>query len=203
MALSHIGVDKEIANFDTESSEEARACRRFFDITRKIVLKETQWSFAREFAALALVDSDLDNGWGYSYRYPAACVDLIKLGYPGVTRTDYAFDFEDILLMPKVQYTMGKDAHGQLIFCNIIDAYASYTIDQEDTSRFTAGAELAMSYKLASLIVPRLSGGDFFKMKQDLMQYYMIELSNARRDDLLQNSSPCRPASELVKVRQW
>jgi len=201
IALSHIGVDKEIANIDTEKSEEARACRRFFDITRKQFLRETHWNFASEFKPLALVTEDTDIGFAYAYRYPADCMDVRKIGYPGEYDIDCLYDPIDAIVMPKSNYKVGRDVHGKLIYTNIDSAFIYYTMDQEDTSVFSSNAIMAMSYRLASLIVSRLSGGDFFKMRQELMQLYIMELSNARRDNNLEDSSPRRHESELVRVR--
>ena len=54
LAISHLGIGKEIANVETEQSQEAKACRRYFDMAKKITLGDVDWTFATKFATLNL-----------------------------------------------------------------------------------------------------------------------------------------------------
>ena len=56
MAISHLGVGKEIENFDTENSEEANACRRFYRVALEASLRDFSWPFATQNITLALIE---------------------------------------------------------------------------------------------------------------------------------------------------
>ena len=81
LALGHLGIGKDIANLDTESSQEAKAMRRYYDICRRTVLQEFTWPFATKFVTLGLVEEDPTDAeeWAFSYRYPADCLFLRRL----------------------------------------------------------------------------------------------------------------------------
>jgi len=52
MALSHLGVGYEIQNIETEQSQEATACRRYYDIALQTTLTDYPWPFAIVTSAL-------------------------------------------------------------------------------------------------------------------------------------------------------
>ena len=79
MAISNLGTGKEIGNIDTENSQEASACRRFFDIALEAVLRDFAWPFANVTASAGLVDTNPTTEWGFSYRYPTSCLRLIRI----------------------------------------------------------------------------------------------------------------------------
>ena len=63
LALSHLGVGKEIGNLDTEKTEEAVAMRRFYESARDATLRDFPWPFATRMVALALVASPPTQWW--------------------------------------------------------------------------------------------------------------------------------------------
>ena len=69
LAISHLGIGKTIANLELEKSQEAIACRRFYDTVRDSSLRDFPWPFAGKIQALALVS----NEWLYAYQYPSDC----------------------------------------------------------------------------------------------------------------------------------
>jgi len=79
LAISHLGIGKEIQNLDTDNSEEAVACRRYFETSLKAVFRAYNWSFANRIATLNLVETNPNNEWTYSYRYPSDALKLIKI----------------------------------------------------------------------------------------------------------------------------
>src|SRR5438046_2758921 len=79
MAISLIGIAKEIANLDSENSAEAKACRRFFANVRDTVLGDFPWPFATKFATLSLVQTDPNDDWGFSYNYPSDALKIRRI----------------------------------------------------------------------------------------------------------------------------
>ena len=64
MALSNIG--KGVIENMEEGVENARACKLFYDPTRREVLRSFPWGFAHRIERLAVVDVDVP-GWDFAY----------------------------------------------------------------------------------------------------------------------------------------
>lgn len=191
MAISHLGIGKEIANLDTEQSEEASACRRFFDIARKTVLGDLNWTFATKFAVLGLVESDPSDEWDYSYRYPVDCITLRRIlsGVRSDTRRT------------RVPFKILRDTSGRLIYTDEESAEVEYTEDIEDIEVFPPETVLALSFKLAALIAPRLTGGDPFKLGDKMLGLYEAELRNAKKKNMNEEVQDLPGESEFITVR--
>ena len=169
MAISHLGVSKEIANGDTENSKEASACRRFYDLARQATLKDIVWPFASKYATLNLIEENPNDDWSYSYRYPSDCLFFRKI-LSGV---------RDDTEASKIAYEISQDASGLIILTDLEDATCKYTVDVEDETYFQPDFVMAISYRLAYYIAPRITAGDPFNLGQKAMTNYTIELSKA------------------------
>jgi len=191
MAISHLGIGKEIANLETEQSSEASACRRFYDSARKAVLGDIYWSFATKFATLNLIESSPNDEWDYSYRYPTDCLDFRRI-LSGM-RQDTANS--------RIIYKLGQDTSGRLIYTDQENAEAEYTVNVEDPGLFTEEFILALSFRLASYIAPRITGGDPFKMKEEMLGQYEIELGKAKKKNLNEENLDRIPQSEFITTR--
>src|SRR5688500_15854934 len=122
LALSHLGIGKEIANHETETSAEARACRRFLEVSRKATLSDFGWPCAARIATLTLKEEDPNEEWAYSYNYPAECLKFKRI--LSGTRNDTA--------QTRVPYKIANETEGTVIYSDAEDAQAEYTIDISD-----------------------------------------------------------------------
>jgi len=197
MALSHLGVSKEIANLETERSAEASACRRFYDMTRDEVLRGFPWPFATKFAALGLVsDSDDDDHgndeWDYAYRYPTDCLKMrrIKSG----TRNDSRSS--------RVPYIIAKDDEGKLIYTDQEDAEAEYTVLVDDPGLYPPDFVMALSLRLAAYIAPRLTAGDPFKMGDRSLKLYVLSQATAEANAVNEQQDEDTPDPDLIRARE-
>jgi len=191
MAISHLGMGKEIANLDTEQSKEASACRRFYDVARQAVLMDYDWTFATKEAVLNLIEEEPNDDWLYSYRYPVDCLSLRKI-LSGSRRDT---------LSSKVPYKISKDSSGKLVFSDQEDASVEYTEDVEDPTYFSTPFTIALSFKLAAYIAPRVTAGDPFKLKSEMLAQYALELDNAKKADMNEEVQDLMPQSESLTVR--
>lgn len=191
MAISHLGIGKEIANVDTEQSEEASACRRFYESAKKATLADHTWAFASKEAVLGLITASPTDEWDFSYRYPVDCVDMrrIKSGL----RTDTS--------KSRVPYKILKDDSGLVIYTDQEDAEVEYTVNIEDPEFFSAEFSLALSFSLAGYIAPRLTGGDPFKMKEEMLGQYALELGRAKKKAMNEETPDQKPESEFITTR--
>src|SRR5688500_10652792 len=184
-ALSHLGVGKEITSL-TERSEEARALNRFYDVALDALLSEFDWPFARKEAALNEAESEPVEGWSYAYRYPADCVSLRRM-VSGIHPED-----KD----SQIKYAQGKDDLGQVIYTNQPDAVAQYTTNDVPESQFPADFGMALSYRLAALIAPRLSGADSIKLIDASLKLYEMYAARAKARTANESKRPMPGGSE-------
>lgn len=194
LALSHLGIGKEIANLDNEKSQEAVTMRRFYDQTRDAVLRDFPWSFATRFGALALVAAPPTetSEWDYSYRYPTDCLMLRRI------QTDVRIDTNQ----SRIVFKTGRDSQGQLIYTDEANAKVEYTFREEDPSRYPADFILAFSLRLAHYAAPRLTGGDPFKLGNRAIQLYLQEISMAQASSGNETVPDQVPDAEAIRARE-
>lgn len=191
LAISHIGIGKEISNLDTDSSEEAKACRRYYETAKKITLADVDWSFATKFATLNLIETTPTDEWDYSYRYPSDCLSLRRI------KSGIRSDNQD----SRIPFKIVSDATGLLIYSDQPEAAVEYTYNVTSAALFTEEFKLALSFRLAEFIAARLTGGDPFKIKQEMMQQYNMEIGKAIKKNNNEEVGDQMPESEFIRVR--
>lgn len=190
LAISHLGVGKEIANM-TERSQEASSCNRYFDIALNKVLEDFNWSFVKKTQVLNLISEEYSNDLKYSYRAPSDCLKVVKI-LSGLYNES---------VHEQVYFKTAKDDQGKIIITNQPLAEVEYIEDTEDINLLPSGFALALSYKLAELIAPRLSKGDPYKNKRELRAAYEDEIETAKKNDANQQPKKPEPESEFIKAR--
>lgn len=192
LALSHIGVGKEVANLDTEKSQEAQACRRYYDLALESTLRDFDWPFATKYQALALVENDPNDEWGFSYRYPPDCIKIRKI--LSGTRNDNR--------QSRVPFIEAQDDSGKLIFTDQSEAQIKYTPFTTNTSIYPQDFIMALSFRLAVYIAPRVTGGDPFKVGERAIRLYQYELTRAYANSGNEEQEEETPESEYIRSRE-
>lgn len=192
LALSHLGVGKEISNVETDRGEEATVCRRFFDIARDRVLRDFSWPFTTKIAALALIEADPNTEWGYSYGYPSDCVNFRRI--LSSLRNDSR--------QTRVPYRIANSSSGKILFTDAVDAVAEYTVMISDSAIFPPDFVMALSFCLAMYIAPRITGGDPFKLGSRAMQMYALEIRMAQASAINEEQAEEEVQSEFIRSRE-
>lgn len=146
MALDRIDIGQPIDDLAAET-DEARACNRWYEKCRDKVLQLNLWPFAERQVALGLVDTDPVDRWTYSYRYPINCIRVI--GITNSLRVD----------THKIEWRMGQDNTGRLIYTNEPDALVDYIGTLDDPGEWFDLFADAVAYLLASEIAGPLGRG--------------------------------------------
>lgn len=202
-ALGFLGNGTDIASL-SEKSNEARACLKYYESCRDEVLAAFPWPFATKIAALALVAIAPNTDWGYSYRYPSDALTLWKIP-SGVDRTSargvYAcYDFPAVRIA-EIPFRIVRDSAGKLIYCDLPDATAEYSVRETDPTRFAAAFSNMLALRLASDIAALVTGGDPFKLGAQCFQKYEMKLGEARARAANEEGRDPPPDSELITVR--
>jgi hypothetical protein len=192
IALSHLNIGKEIAALDTEQSQEASACRRFYETALDATLRDFAWPFSSKIDVLALIEEDPNDEWAFSYRYPSDCLKVKRI-LSGV-RVDTR--------QSRIEYKISRDDAGLIIFCDIEDAEMEYSVREEDPEKYPSDFIMAFSYRLAAYIAPRLTKGDPFKLGDKSMSMYFNELSQARANALNEEQVPIEAEAEIIRARE-
>lgn len=191
LALSHLGISKEIANVTTEQSAEAKACRRFYDVARQAVLKDYSWPFASKYFVLNLIEENPNDEWDFLYRYPNDCL-LIRRILSGV---------RDDTEASKINYKIAQDNSGQVIYTDKENAEIEYTIDTTNEDIFPSDFVLALSFRLAAYMAPRLTAGDPFNLGAKAFQAYQIEVNRASANAFNEDKSVAPRDTDSIAAR--
>lgn len=191
LAISHLGISKDIANVTTEQSAEAKACRRFLDIARETVLKDYNWPFATKMATLNLVEEDPNDEWAYSYRYPSDCLYARRI----------LSGFRDDTDLTRIPYKITQDSTGILIYCDTENAILEYTLNTENVDLFSSDFKVALSYRLAHYIAPRITAGDPFGLGDKALQKYVLEIQRASANAFNEDKSSLPLTTDSISAR--
>lgn len=186
MALGHFGSGNFISNLATDDSEEADAVNAYIETVRQQTLRDFPWPFATRTSDLGLVEEDPNDGleWGFSYRYPSDCLEARRI--PSGVRMD--------TVVSRVPYRVMSDVTGKLILCDIEDAQLEYTALITDPTQYPQDFVMAMSYRLAWHIAPRLAKNYSPTMTQSLMGMYSLQIAKAKANAANEESAD-RPAN--------
>lgn len=147
MALGHVGVFNPISDI-TENSKEAIACRAFFDMARRLVLRDVPWNWATGRKLMASL-GDPPSNWAYRYKVPSNCVKPRSIVVPGqrLPMKSYRISFE----------TATEDGVGTVIYTDQPEAELLFTRNVEDLNLWDDTASEALSYLLAAKITMPLA----------------------------------------------
>lgn len=173
MALSNAGQNATVATPE-ESSSNAATLRRFYDLSRDVVLQAAPWQFATRIIAPAAHAGAPPYPWSFAYEQPADCVFVQGLLQEGA---------------PPVPYEIGgaTAADGTdktLILTDLPAAWLRYTRRVEDPARYPAYFVVALSWHLAWSISPVLSLSRDWR--QEAWQFYLRKLDEAMIADARQ-----------------
>lgn len=192
LALSHLGQGVQIADLDTENSPEAKACRQFYTQARQQTLRDFEWPVATKIAALGLVTEDPNDEWAYSYEYPSDCLEMRRI--LSGTRNDSR--------QSKIPYRVVYGTAGAEIYTDRYQAEAEYTVDVTETGRLPGDLIMAMSFRLASYIAPRVTKGDPFKLSLKCLQMYQLEITKAQANAIKDEQPEQVPDAETIRGRE-
>lgn len=191
MALGHLGVTEEIQNVNTENSEAAIVCRRFFTPALELFQREFSWPFSNVIQALGLVEENPNSEWAYSYQYPSDCKMFHRI--LSGTRNDSR--------QSRVPYRIARGASGSVIFTDKAEAYGDWSVVETDLNRYPSDAIMAISFLLAHLISPKMTSGDPFKLGARAFALYNQAKVTAQANALNEQQDDEPTQSEFVEGR--
>ncbi len=188
-ALGHLGMRKISTLEGTDPS--AVACNTFFEPARDDVFRECEWSFASVQQPLnqSIITAPL--GWDYAYDYPTDNIATVWTVFDEATADDkYAQDFE-VLYIP--------ETGAKIIGSNLAGAYAGVTYIVTDSLVWDPKFDLMLSFKLAALICPSLTGDSDKALK--VMDVYNMMLAETKRLNASEKMKKPKQNSQYIDGR--
>ncbi len=150
LALSELHA-ASISSLD-EASKESRACKRWYDRTRKALLAASEWSFAGAFQVLAELTNDRDREWGHKYQVPNSIIKIRCLSALGSLGNDLEIPYQIL---------------GEAIYADHADLAAVYTADIDDPTKFSEPFVNALAASLQARLALPVTGDR--SMRQDAL----------------------------------
>ncbi|MDP7430365.1 MAG: hypothetical protein QGG97_02320 [Flavobacteriales bacterium] len=185
LAMDHMG-GGIIVNIDTPTTEQEIKCARWYDVTRRALLRAHPWGFAKARAAISRDTTDPTHSWADAYNLPST---LVRLNFIG----------DDSIMDYKGKYVLeGK----QLLLDNsgATSINIGYTVDETDVTKFDSlfidllAVEIAWRVSFAFNLKPSL--------KKELREA-RIELRGEAKAVNSQERPPIRiQRSKLREARQ-
>lgn len=169
IALGLIG-QGSLTDVETDVGPEADACRRYYSIARKDVLRSHSWGFATVQSLLTenpSVDSDDYPEWSYYYSYPTSCMNIWAVFNVATVQEKWEQEFEKVY---------NPTLNEMIILTDQEEAYAEYTYDVQDVTKWDEQFVKAFTYRLASMIAKEVTGdGNIAKEMLKMSEYHVSE----------------------------
>lgn len=191
IALTHLGITKRIGNIESERSNEALTIKVLLPTLKEKALRDYPWPFATVIEALVLIEADPNDEWGYSYQYPQNALMFRRI-LSGL-RTDAR--------NTRIAHRIVKSGSSKVVLTDRVDAYAEYTYNETDPSKYTPDFAIAVSLLVAGYAAPALTGGDPFKLGERSLQKYVVEYGLARANASNEEQPDENPDSEFTRAR--
>ena len=174
MPLANVGAT-EFLTSDTETNHEDNLCNLFYEQSRKFVLRDFPWRFAKRRVALALLAGTPPTCWGFQYSAPGDSLKIRALATPG-NRTP--------LVEQKIPFELASGGAEAVIYTDLEEAECIYTQDIEDLTRWPVDVRSALIYHLAAQISLPLRGKEGLQIASSMQSAYAAVVEQAAAANL-------------------
>lgn len=213
MALSQLGESNELATVN-DNVPGAKACNRFYDVSRQKCLRDAPWPFARKYADISALNVTSTSSPSYvlpiseyqfEYTYPTDAL-LVRRLLNGVSR------IEDKHSRIPFKVAQGQGSTTKILLCDVEPVtgnsdttqnvpWVEYTVDVTDTTQFSPDFVDAMAFLLAWRIGPRICA-DKSKLIDNAGALYTGAIIQARRAAFNEEAQDDAPLSEFEQARE-
>lgn len=215
LALTHIGLSKPIQALGMDHSIEDQMCVTWFDSARRATLKRIPWTFATKQIVPALVANNPTPEYLFAYQEPSDNLKIVRFMSWRLTndtersRVPYRkmqpapINLSQAIPAPTSPY----NTSGLWIYTNwpgqsnVLPIMLEYVFDNTNVSQWPDDFNIAMSYKLAELIVSGLTSGDPQNKKTALQNDFKVAVAEAMNDNVNEDQRPPLPEAEAIRAR--
>lgn len=194
LALSHLLLSRQVIDADTEVNNEVKVLNTFWEDALNTTLQELDLNSLASTATLELLENLDDEGpWDYVYKYPTSCSSIRRIVSNARVDTNRTFIAKKTAIRDSVK----------VIYTNKEDAVLEFISKDVPLETLDYSAGLAISYMLAFLCAPLIVGKGAKRLRDSIMEYYIMAKSKAQELDAIENFNYDNPAerSEFVAAR--
>lgn len=177
LALSALMLDKEVIEPSTDKSSVVRVLNTHYEIALSSTLEDLDLDSLSTDIALELIENLTGEIWEYVYKYPVNCAFLRRI------KSEYIVDNRFSHIPKKTGLYKGQSA----IYTNKFEAIAKCIPNDLNISALSVMAAMAVSYKLAFLSAPLITGKGAVKLRKDIEDHYIIAKHEAQEKDSREN----------------
>lgn len=177
LTLSALLLDKEVVEISTDKTKEVAILNKFYDIALQSTLEDLDLTSLAQPIALELLDELTTGPWLCVYKYPTNCAYLRRLesGVPTDNRSTH---------IPK---RTGMYEGQSAIYTDELEAVGDCIPNDIPLGALSPMATLALSYNLAAMCAPLLTGKGAAKLKKSLEGQYVTAKLQAQKKDSNEN----------------
>ena len=190
LALNHIGSDALLSSINPpDGSVESGYCARYYPVARQELIETFPWTFAKTRVALSALSTNPSSVWTYAYAEPSDMIQPQRILTTSTLDVYGFFPFGGLLRADEVALFSERgsanfEVENGVVLTHEENAVLLYTRDITDTSRFTAGFTVALSYLLASYLAgPIIKGEAGASAALKLRNIAAMKASEARAND--------------------
>lgn len=177
LALSSLLLAKEVANTDTDTSNEVRVLNTHWDTAFQSTLQDLDLDSLSTPITLELIAQLTEGPWAYVYKYPNNCIFLRRI------QSNVKTDTRRTHIAKITGVYQGQKA----IFTNEYQAIIECIPKDVPLAALTPMAAMAIAYMLAFLAAPLITGKGADKLRDKLQQNYQMAKTKAQETDGQEN----------------
>lgn len=177
LALSALLLSREVANTDTDKSNEVRILNLHWDTAFESTLEDLDLDSTASVQQLELIEELTEGPWRYVYKYPSKCTFLRRIYSGAVVDNRYTH----------ISKQIGVHDGQKAIYTNQYDASASYIPNDVPLVSLSPKAALAIAYQLAILAAPLATGKGATSLIEKIEKKYAIAKAEAQEKDAREN----------------
>lgn len=185
LALAHIGDTAQVSSITgADASVQAAHCARYYPMARDYILSRAAWRFATTTVALAPSSTSPTALWAYSYDLPTDLLRPVRLVLSANSSTSN--DSGDNDPVGRIPFEIARVGAFQILMTNDPTGMLEYAYRETDTTRYSVGVVMAISYQLASYLAgPIIKGKAALQIAQGMRMQASVEWANAAVTDAL------------------
>lgn len=190
MALTNISAKNTISNLETDTSQEAKTLRIYYDAALEFVLADVDWGFATARFQLSELSEEAPIDWDYVYSVPVGCLKVRQI-----------FDVTRRGGTEKIPFevNLNADKTVQAIFTDQYQAWLRGTFKVIDPNLFPPMFVMMFSEYLGYLVSPTLTKKK--AVTDGAYQRYQALRLSAMVTDAEEEHQDDMPESEFIRGR--
>ena len=177
LALSALLLSREVADVDTDQTNEVRVLNTHYDIALQSTLQDLDLDSMSSLITLELIETLTNEKWLYSYKYPTDCAFLRRLD--SIAKVDR----RSTHISKRTALRNGV----KVIYTDELDAVAECIPKSVSLSTLESMAGMAVAYKLAFLSAPLIVGKGAKALRESILASYQLAKQEAQETDAREN----------------